>query len=234
MTDKRYEFEAVIEPVPDKGGAFVRFPHDIRKDFGVGRAKASISFDGEAYMGSIVNMGLKNADGSICYIIGVRKDIRSKIGKQAGDTVNVTVEIQSEQRKWICPKCGRRFANTNQDHYCGKAPKTVEEYILRQPKEVQHLLRELDKTICSAIPEAVSTISWSMPTYKKGVKLIQFAAFKKHIGLYPGSEAVETFMEKLVDYQISKGTIRLPLDQPLPLPLVAEIAKWCERKYRKI
>lgn len=57
---KTYGFEAVIQPVPEKGGAYVRFPYDIRKEFGKGRVKAEITFDGEPYSGSIVNMGLKN------------------------------------------------------------------------------------------------------------------------------------------------------------------------------
>lgn len=87
-----YEFHAQIEPVPDKGGAYVRFPYDIRKEFGKGRVKAEITFDGEPYSGSIVNMGVKNEDGSVCYIIGVRKDIQAKIGKQPGDTVKVMVK----------------------------------------------------------------------------------------------------------------------------------------------
>ncbi|WP_251389364.1 DUF1905 domain-containing protein [Mediterraneibacter agrestimuris] len=91
MNRKTYEFRAVIEAVPDKGGAYIRFPYDIRKEFGKGRVKVNVTFDGEPYSGSIVNMGVKNADGSVCYIIGVRKDIRSKIGKQAGDTILVTV-----------------------------------------------------------------------------------------------------------------------------------------------
>ena len=88
-----YEFHAQIEPVPDKGGAYVRFPYDIRKQFGKGRVKAEITFDGQPYSGSIVNMGVKNEDGSVCYIIGIRKDIREKIGKQPGDTVKVTVKV---------------------------------------------------------------------------------------------------------------------------------------------
>lgn len=88
---KTYRFDAVIQPVPERGGAYVRFPYDIRREFGKGRAKAEITFDGAPYSGSIVNMGVKKDDGSVCYIIGVRKDIREKIGKQPGDTVSVTV-----------------------------------------------------------------------------------------------------------------------------------------------
>ncbi len=96
MDNKIYKFDAVIETVPDKGGAFVRFPYDIRKEFGKGRVKAEVTFDGEPYRGSIVNMGVKNADGSVCHIIGIRKEIRNKIGKQPGDTVLVTVKEEAE------------------------------------------------------------------------------------------------------------------------------------------
>lgn len=85
-------FEAVIEAVPEKGGAYVRFPYDLRQLFGKGRVRAEITFDDYPYTGSIVNMGVKNPDGSICYIIGIRKDIREAIGKQPGDKVAVTVK----------------------------------------------------------------------------------------------------------------------------------------------
>ncbi len=91
MNETVYTFHAAIEPVPDKHGAFVRFPHDIRAVFGKGRVKVRATFDGEIYDGSLVNMGVKNPDGSICYIIGVRKDIQAKIGKAPGDTVAVTI-----------------------------------------------------------------------------------------------------------------------------------------------
>ena len=92
MEKKRYEYDAVIHCIPEKGGAYLIFPWDIRKEFGRGRVKVSASFDGEPYDGSIVNMGVKHEDGSVCYIIGIRKDIRAKIGKQPGDTVKVTVK----------------------------------------------------------------------------------------------------------------------------------------------
>ena len=101
---------------------------------------------------------------------------------------------------WKCPKCGRTFKNTNQDHYCGEAPKTIEEYIERQPEQAQPFLWQVNNTIASAIPDAAEKISWSMPTYWKKHNLIQFAAFKKHIGLYPGPEAVNTFAEGLKEY----------------------------------
>ena len=92
MNQKMYEFEAVIEPIPDKNGAYVRFPYDIREEFGKGRVKVQASFDGVPYDGSIVNMGMKNPDGSVCYIIGVRKDIQKKMNKFAGDRITVTIQ----------------------------------------------------------------------------------------------------------------------------------------------
>lgn len=134
---------------------------------------------------------------------------------------------------WACPKCGRSFRNVNQNHYCGNAPETIEEYIREQPEQVQPPLRQLQETIQGAIPEAREKISWSMPTFWKGRNLIQFAASRKHIGLYPGAEAVEAFADRLTEYQTSKGTIRLPIDRPLPLELVAEIARWCEAAHGK-
>ena len=91
MNEKIYEFETAIQKVPDQDGAYIAVPFDIREEFGKGRVKVHATFDGEPYDGSIVNMGVKSDDGSICYIIGIRKDIRTKIGKQAGDTVKVSV-----------------------------------------------------------------------------------------------------------------------------------------------
>jgi len=91
---KTYKFDAVIQKVPDIDGAYVEFPYDIRAEFGKGRVKVHATFDDEPYDGSIVNMGVKNPDGSICYIIGIQKAIRAKIGKQPGDTVRVTIREQ--------------------------------------------------------------------------------------------------------------------------------------------
>lgn len=92
MNNKRYEFNAVIEAVPDVNGGYVRFPYDIKKEFGKVRVKVHAIFDEIIYDGSIVNMGIKNDDGSVCYIIGVRKDIRKKLNKECGDSIFVTVQ----------------------------------------------------------------------------------------------------------------------------------------------
>jgi hypothetical protein len=92
MNEKIYEYDAVIQSSTiGSGGAYVPFPYDVRAEFGKGRVKVYATFDGEPYNGSIVNMGVKNDDGSVCYIIGILKDIRAKIGKQPGDMVKVTI-----------------------------------------------------------------------------------------------------------------------------------------------
>ena len=88
---KTYEYDAVIRELPEKGGAYVVFPWNIREEFGKGRVKVHASFDGIPYNGSIVNMGVKNEDGSVCYILGMLKAIRAQLGKGDGDTVHMVI-----------------------------------------------------------------------------------------------------------------------------------------------
>lgn len=130
---------------------------------------------------------------------------------------------------WKCPKCGRTFKNVNQSHYCGKAPKTVDEYILAQDEEIRDQLQNVRQVLIDRLPDATEKLSWSMPTYWKDYNIIHFAAQKKHIGLYPGPEAVECFSEKLnqAGLKYSKGSIQIPYAKKLPLELIAEIADWC-------
>ena len=87
-----YTFDATLHENPENGGAYVIFPWDIRQEFGKGRIKVNATFDGIEYAGNIVNMGLRNEDGSICYIIGVLKSIRKKLGKADGDTIHVVMK----------------------------------------------------------------------------------------------------------------------------------------------
>jgi len=97
MNKKVYKYDAVIQSSSSgSGGAYVPFPYDVREEFGKGRVKVHATFDGEPYDGSIVNMGVKNSDGSVCYVIGIRKDIRAKIGKQPGESVHVTIIERSD------------------------------------------------------------------------------------------------------------------------------------------
>jgi len=126
---------------------------------------------------------------------------------------------------WQCPKCGRDFKNTNQGHYCGKV-ESIDAYIFEQEENVQPILREITETVRENAPNAVEKMSWQMPTFWQGENLIQFAAHKKHIGLYPGGEATNFFTDRLVDYKVSKGSIQLPLDKPIDHDLLADIVRW--------
>ena len=106
-------------------------------------------------------------------------------------------------------------------------PNTIDDYIKAQPEAIRPLLEQVREAIRASIPEAEERISWSMPTFWKRHNLIHFAAHKKHIGLYPGVQAMEHFADRLKEYKTSKGAAQFPYDQPLPLALIAEIAKWC-------
>ena len=86
MHSQTYVFEAVIRKVPDINGVYVEVPFDVREVFGKGRVKVHATFDGMPYDGSLVRMGTSG------HIIGIRRDIRTAIGKQPGDTVHVTIQ----------------------------------------------------------------------------------------------------------------------------------------------
>ena len=113
---------------------------------------------------------------------------------------------------------------------------TIEQYLLRFPAQVQEKLRTVRDIIAQASPGATEKISYGIPTFYLRGNLIHFAAFKHHIGLYPGAEGVEYFRERLLNagYRISEGTIRFPLDQPLPESLIREIAEHCYERQKKI
>ena len=93
----KYEFDAVLHEVPYSGGAYVIFPWNIREEFGRGRVKVRAEFDGIPYDGSIVNMGVRDENGGICYIIGVLKSIRLKLNKKDGDTIHVSVSAAGQE-----------------------------------------------------------------------------------------------------------------------------------------
>lgn len=126
---------------------------------------------------------------------------------------------------WRCPTCGREFKKAEQAHFCVK-PNSIDEYIAAQPENVQPLLQRIRETIRAAALEATEKISWQMPTFWQGENLIHFAAFRKHIGLYPGGEATSEFAERLAGYKTSKGAIQLPLGKPIDYELIADIVRW--------
>lgn len=92
MTGPSLQFKATIVQNGDMDAAYIVVPVDIRKAYGKGRLKVEATFDGVPYSGSVVNMGVRDRDGNICYIVGITKAIRQRIGKSFGDTVNVTIQ----------------------------------------------------------------------------------------------------------------------------------------------
>ncbi len=133
---------------------------------------------------------------------------------------------------WTCPKCGRTFARTNQSHWCGEKPLSVDEYLAQQPEDVRPELEQMRNILGNALPDAEERIAWSMPTYWQGRNLIHFAAAKHHIGLYPGDAAVRHFKDELGRYVSSKGSIQIPYGA-IDADLVTRIALWCLEEERQ-
>lgn len=88
------------------------------------------------------------------------------------------------------------------------------------------MLQQLRETIRKAAPQAEECISYNMPAYKQQGALVYFAGYKGHIGFYPVSSAVREFEKELSEYEGSKGTVRFPLDRPLPLKLITRMVKY--------
>ena len=103
---------------------------------------------------------------------------------------------------------------------------SIDEYIATFPKETQRILEELRATIKAAAPEAEEKISYQMPTFALKGNLVHFAAFKKHIGFYPVPTGIEEFKNELSVYEGGKGSVKFPLDKPIPFRLISRIVKF--------
>lgn len=194
-----YEFDAVIQKVPDLDGAYVEIPFDVKEAFGKGRVPVHAEFDGEPYDGQLVKMGTP------CHIIGIRKDIRAKTGKQPGDSVHVK----------LCERVPAPLTYS-----------TVDEYIAGYDGEVKNRMQKLRELILSCSPEITEKISWAMPTFMLNGNLVHFAAGKRHIGFYPGASGIEAFTDKFTGYKYSKGAVQFPNDKPIPYELIREIVMY--------
>ena len=107
-----------------------------------------------------------------------------------------------------------------------KVFKSIDEYISTFPANVQIILEELRRAIRDAAPQAQEAISYQMPAFKLNGNLVWFAAFKNHIGFYPTSSGIEAFKERLAAYETSKGTVKFPINEPIPFDLIKEIVKF--------
>jgi len=104
---------------------------------------------------------------------------------------------------------------------------TIDGYIAQFPKEVQAILEKIRQTVADAAPGAVEAISYQIPTFKlNGSNLVHFAAWKDHIGFYATPAGNAAFQKELARYKMAKGSVRFPLDEPIPYDLVAEIARF--------
>lgn len=105
-----------------------------------------------------------------------------------------------------------------------KKPTSVEEYIADAPKEAQKRLREMRACLLKAAPGATESLKWSVPALSYKRILFTYAAFKKHISLFPTPAAIKAFAEELSEYKTSSSTVQFPLDKPLPVGLIRKVA----------
>lgn len=105
-------------------------------------------------------------------------------------------------------------------------PGNVDEYIAAFPPEVKKRMQQLRKTIKAAAPKAEEVISYQMPAYKYLGVLVFFAAYKNHIGFYPGAGGVIEFVKALSSYKSAKGSVQFPHDRPIPFDVITRIVKF--------
>ena len=103
---------------------------------------------------------------------------------------------------------------------------SVDDYISAQPKEAQAKLKQMRRAIKAVVPKAEEVISYCMPAFKQDGIVVWYAAAKKHFALYPKSAVLTAFKKELEPYSVAKGTIRFPVDQPLPLDLIQDIVRF--------
>jgi len=105
-------------------------------------------------------------------------------------------------------------------------PQDIDEYIASFPKDIQEILEKVRTTIRQAAPDAEETIKYQIPTFTLKGNLVHFGAFKKHIGFYPTPTGTEEFKNELSVYEGAKGSIRFPLDRPIPFDLISKIVEF--------
>lgn len=104
--------------------------------------------------------------------------------------------------------------------------KEIDKFIAAYPEEVQTVLNKVRATIREAAPGADETINYGIPTFTLNGNLVHFSAFKTHIGFYPTPSGVEKFKKELSKYEGAKGSVKFPLDQPIPYELIEKIVKF--------
>jgi uncharacterized protein YdhG (YjbR/CyaY superfamily) len=109
----------------------------------------------------------------------------------------------------------------------------IDSYIVTFPEETQKILEKVRATIKKSAPEAKETINYGIPTFTLKGNLVHFAAFKNHIGFYPTPSGIEAFKKELSVYEGAKGSVKFPLDKPVPFDLISNIVKFRVRENLK-
>ena len=104
--------------------------------------------------------------------------------------------------------------------------RNIDEFIAGYPEDVQKILKKVRAAIKRAAPRAEETINYGIPTFTLEGNLVHFSAFKKHIGFYPTPSGIEKFKKELSAYEGAKGSVKFPLDQPIPYDLIVRIVKF--------
>jgi uncharacterized protein YdhG (YjbR/CyaY superfamily) len=107
-----------------------------------------------------------------------------------------------------------------------KKAESIDQYISDHPENVQKKLNQIRGLISKHAPGAEECINYGIPTFKLNGNLVHFAAFKNHLGFYPGAAGIEAFSDQLGGYETSKGTVQFPLDKPIPVKLITDIVKF--------
>ena len=121
-----------------------------------------------------------------------------------------------------CPTLEQETSELSTDQ---TAPQTIDEYIAGFPQDVQEILQKIRMTIREAAPDALETIKYQIPTFTLKGNLLSFAAYAKHVGLYPAPAGSDSFNKALSVYRAEKSSVRFPLDQPIPFDLISQIVQ---------
>lgn len=190
-------FDGLIIKDENKDSAWVAIPEELITAFNQVRPPVPVqaAFDGVPFEGWL----LKGEDG--IFSIVINKSIRKQIGKQAGDRVRVT----------LAPR-GRPSEGT------------VEGYFSQFSPTQNARMQELRTLLLKLMPGVTEKLAWAVPNYLYGDDfVVSLVASKGHLGLYPGKEAIAALKDRLAGYDLIKGGIHLPWDQPIPEALVKSI-----------
>lgn len=127
---------------------------------------------------------------------------------------------------WVCPKCGRSFKNTNQDHYCGSPPEDINAYINGKDEEKRKRLCELVMLIRSISPAPKEMIKWSMPSFQGDRGSMEISAGKTSISLYVGENVISKFIDRLDGLKYKKDALYLPYKGTIPYATIKEMIEF--------